>query len=204
MIITCDNVSRIQDLMHFLGQYFEIKDRIYLSYFLSLEVSSSNSYYLTQDKYTSNLISQASITNSKIVNTPIEYSSHLNTYDGEPFPDATLYRQLIRSLIYLIVIQVNISYAVHIVSQFMLAPQSPHYVDVLRILRYLKGKLFHGLHFSFQSSLTLQTFFMQTGSGTLQTIICPHGIAFFFVTPSSLGTTRNKLLLLILVLRQNI
>jgi hypothetical protein len=93
MIITGDNVSSIQDLMHFLGQYFEIKDLIYLSFFLSLEVSSSDSYYLTQDKYTSNLISQASITNSKIVNTPIEYSSHLNTYDGEPFPDATLYRQ---------------------------------------------------------------------------------------------------------------
>ena len=40
----------------------------------------------------------------------------------------------------------------------MAAPRSLHYAAVLRILRYLKGTLFHGLHFSFQSSLTLQAY----------------------------------------------
>uniref|UniRef100_A0A2N9H8W8 Reverse transcriptase Ty1/copia-type domain-containing protein n=1 Tax=Fagus sylvatica TaxID=28930 RepID=A0A2N9H8W8_FAGSY len=42
--------------------------------------------------------------------------------------------------------------------QFMAAPRSLHYAAVLRILRYLKGTLFHGLHFSSQSSLTLQAY----------------------------------------------
>ena len=37
----------------------------------------------------------------------------------------------------------------------MAAPRSLHYAVVLRILRYLKDNLFHGLHFSSQSSLTL-------------------------------------------------
>jgi hypothetical protein len=41
----------------------------------------------------------------------------------------------------------------------MAAPRSLHYATVLRILRYLKGTLFHGLHFSSQSSLTLQAYF---------------------------------------------
>ena len=85
---------------------------------------------------------------SKIVDTLIEYNNRLNTHDGEPLPHATLYRQLVRSLIYLTVTRPNISYAVHIVSQFMAAPCSLHYAAVLRILRYLKGTLFHGLHFS--------------------------------------------------------
>ena len=40
----------------------------------------------------------------------------------------------------------------------MAAPRSLHYVAVLQILRYLKGTLFHGLHFSSQSSLTLQAY----------------------------------------------
>ena len=40
----------------------------------------------------------------------------------------------------------------------MAAPRSPHYVAVLRILRYLKGTIFDGLHFSSHSSLTLQTY----------------------------------------------
>jgi hypothetical protein len=58
MIITGDDVQGIQDLKRFLGQHFEMKDLSPLSYFLGLEVSSSSDgYYLTQAKYTSNLIS---------------------------------------------------------------------------------------------------------------------------------------------------
>ena len=40
----------------------------------------------------------------------------------------------------------------------MVAPRSPHYAAVLRILRYLKGTIFDGLHFSSHSSLTLQAY----------------------------------------------
>ena len=40
----------------------------------------------------------------------------------------------------------------------MVAPRSPHYVVVLRILRYLKGSIFDGLHFSSHYSLTLQAY----------------------------------------------
>uniref|UniRef100_A0A2N9FLT4 Integrase catalytic domain-containing protein n=1 Tax=Fagus sylvatica TaxID=28930 RepID=A0A2N9FLT4_FAGSY len=120
----------IQDLKRFLGQHFEMKDLGPLSYFLGLE----------------------------IVDTPIEYNNRLNIHDGEPLPDATLYRQLVGSLVYLTVTRPDISYAVHIVSQFMAAPRSLHYAAVLRILRYLKGTLFHGLHFSSQLSLILQAY----------------------------------------------
>ena len=156
MIITGDDMQGIQDLKHFLGLQFEMKDLGPLNYFLSLEVSSSAyDYYLTQAKYSSDLISRASITYSKIVDTPIEYNCCLNSHDGEPLSDATLYRQLVGSLIYLTITRPAIFYAVHVVSQFMTAPRSPHYVVVLKILRYLKGTIFDGLHFSSHSSLTL-------------------------------------------------
>ena len=46
----------------------------------------------------------------------------------------------------------DLAYAVHLVSQFMSTPRSTHYAAVLRILRYIKGTLFYGLHFSTQSS----------------------------------------------------
>ena len=71
MIITCDDMQGIWELKHFLGCQFEMKDLGPLNYSLGLEVSSSvDGYYLTQAKYTSDLISRASITNSKIVDTP--------------------------------------------------------------------------------------------------------------------------------------
>ena len=72
------------------------------------------------------MISRASITDSKIVETPIKYNCRLNSHDGESLSDATLYRQLVRSLIYLTVTRPDISYAVHVVSQFMVAPRSLH------------------------------------------------------------------------------
>ena len=156
MIITGDDMQGIQDLKHFLGRQFEMKDLGPLNYFLGLEVSSSaDGYYLTQAKYTSDLISRASITNSKIVDTLIEYNYCLNSHDCESLSDATLYKQLIGTLIYLTVTCLDISYAVHVVSQFMAAPRSPHYDVIIRVLRHLKGTIFDGLHFSSHSSLTL-------------------------------------------------
>jgi hypothetical protein len=40
----------------------------------------------------------------------------------------------------------------------MSAPRFTHYAAVLRILRYVKGTMFHGLHFSSHSSLELQAY----------------------------------------------
>ena len=104
------------------------------------------------------MISRASITDSKIVDTPIEYNCRLNSHDGESLHEATLYIQLVGSLIYLTVTRPDISYAVPVVSQFMAALRSPHYAVVLRILRYLNGTIFDGLHFSSHSSLALQAY----------------------------------------------
>ena len=126
-----------------------MKDLSTFNYFLGLEVTSfSDGYYLSQAKYASNLLSKAGLINSKIVSTPLEFNIKLNATNGEPLPDATLYQQLVGSLIYLTVTRPDLAYTVHLVSQFMSAPRSTHYVAVLRILWYIKGTLFHGLHFS--------------------------------------------------------
>ena len=93
MIIIGDDMQDIQNLKHFLGRQFEMKDLGPLNYFLGLEVSSSiDGYYLTQAKYTSDLISRACIIDNKIVDTPIEYNCRLNSHVGVSLSDATLYR----------------------------------------------------------------------------------------------------------------
>uniref|UniRef100_A0A2N9IYG8 Uncharacterized protein n=1 Tax=Fagus sylvatica TaxID=28930 RepID=A0A2N9IYG8_FAGSY len=164
MIIIGDDTASIRDLQKFLSQHFEMKDLGTLSYFLRLEVTSSfDGYYLFQAKYAFDLLSKAVLTDSKIVSTPLELNVKLNTTDGEPLSDATLYRQLVGSLINLTVTRPDLAYAVHLVSQFLSALCSTHYAAVLRaavlcILRYIKGMLFHGLHFLAQSSLKLRAY----------------------------------------------
>ena len=120
-----------------------MKDLGTLNYFLGLEVtlssdgyylSSSDGYYLSQAKYASDLLSKADITDNKTVSTHFEYNAKLTPLDGELKSDATRYRQLVGSLIYLTVTRPNISHAVGMVSKFMDAPRSVHYAAVLRIL----------------------------------------------------------------------
>ena len=67
--------------------------------------------------------------------------------DDEPISDAIRYHQLVGSQIYLIVTCPDISYTVGMVSKLMDALHFVHYADVLQILRYVKGTLYHGLHY---------------------------------------------------------
>ncbi|RVW80523.1 Retrovirus-related Pol polyprotein from transposon TNT 1-94 [Vitis vinifera] len=124
-----------------------------------LVVSAAHGLYITQAKYASDLLSQARLTDSKTVDTPVELNVHLTPSRGKPLSNPSLYRRLVGSLVYLTVTRLDISYAVHQVSQYLSAPRSTHYAVVLRILRYLKGTLFHGLFYSAQSPLVLRAFF---------------------------------------------
>jgi hypothetical protein len=205
MIITGDDSIDILELKWFLSQHFEMKDLGTLSYFLGLEISSSSDgYYLTQAKYISDLVSWANLIDCKTVDTPTELNVCLNLHDGEPLCDSTLYRHLVGSLVYLTVTRPNISYVVHPVSQFMAAPRSTHFFAVLHILRYLKGTLFHGLHFSSQSPLDYMLILMQIGQVILQTVTPPPVIVSYLAPLLFLGTVRNNLLSLALALWQNI
>ena len=156
MIITRDDHSGISDFKQFLHQQFEMKDLGHLSYFLSLEVSfDSTDYYLSQAKYASDLLSHAGLTNTKVVSTPLKMNACLTPLDDTPLSDATLYRQLVGSLVYLTVTRPNIAHAIHLVSQFLAAPFSTHYAAVIHILHYIKSTMFHGFHFSTYSTLDL-------------------------------------------------
>ncbi|XP_051137855.1 uncharacterized mitochondrial protein AtMg00810-like [Andrographis paniculata] len=127
-----------------------------LRYFLSLEISdTSDGYFFSQAKYVSNLLSRAGLTNSKTEPTPLDSDCRITLMDGVPLDDPTLYRQPVGSLIYLTVTRPDTAYVVHILSQFMSAPRTTHYSAVLRILRYVKDTLLHGLNYSARSSLVL-------------------------------------------------
>ena len=72
MIITGNDVSGISELKQSLNQHFEMKDLGRLNYFLGLEIlSDSAGYYLSQAKYTSDILARAGITDCKTTPTPL-------------------------------------------------------------------------------------------------------------------------------------
>ena len=91
-----------------------MKDLGHLSYFLGLEITHSiDRLYITQTKYTFELLSRAKLTNSKFVDTLIEFNAHLTPSGGKPLSNPSLYRRLVGSLFYLTVTHLDISYVIH-------------------------------------------------------------------------------------------
>ena len=64
-----------------------------------------------------------------------------------PSIDSTLYRQMIRSFMYLVNTRPDICYAVNALSQFMCEPKEIHLVAIKHIMRYLQGTLNLGLKY---------------------------------------------------------
>ena len=94
-----------------------MKDLRHLSYFLGLEIThSTDGLYITQAKYTSKLLSQAGLTDSKTVNTPIDLNAHLTPSGWKPLSNPSLYRRLVGNLVYFTVTRPNISYVIYQVS----------------------------------------------------------------------------------------
>jgi hypothetical protein len=158
-----------------------MKDLGLLSYFLGLEVlSSSDGLFLSQAKYASDIVSRGGLIDCKIEHTPLEPNVRFTPQDGTLLDDATFYRQLVGSLKYLTVTRPDISYDVHLVSQFMTSPRTTHYVVVLRIIRYINGSLFYGLHYSATSSLILRAYSDSDCAGDLSDRRSTTGFWIFF------------------------
>ena len=114
MIITGDDLSGIQELKDFFSQQFEMKDLGHLSYFLGLEIThSTDGLYITQVKYASELLSQAGLTNSNTVDTPIKLHAHLTPSGRKLLSNPSLYRRLVGSLVYFTITRLDIFYTVH-------------------------------------------------------------------------------------------
>ena len=145
--------------------------------------------YPNQNMFLISLASTALI-DSKFTSTLVEANTYLTPMDSTLSDNSTQYHCLVHSLIYLTITQPNIAYLVHIISQIMGAPHSTHYVAILRIFHYVKGTLFHGLHFSAHQSLELYPYSdaVQVGDPTDH-----HSIfGFCFFLGDSLITQHSK------------
>uniref|UniRef100_A0ACD5XMW4 Uncharacterized protein n=1 Tax=Avena sativa TaxID=4498 RepID=A0ACD5XMW4_AVESA len=155
MIITGDDSEYIAFVKARLHDQFLMSDLGPLRYFLGIEVSStSDGFYISQEKYIQDLLARAALGDERTVETPMELDVKLQSTGGDPLPNPTCYRHLV----YLAVTRPDISYPIHILSQFVSAPTTVHYSHLLRVLRYLRGTITRRLFFPRSSSLQLQCY----------------------------------------------
>ena len=117
-----------------LSEQFSMTDLGPLRYFLGIEVSpTSNGFFISQEKYIQNLLARVAFNDDRTVETPMALSVNLCASDGELFSDPTRYRHLVGCFVYLGVTRPDISYHIHILSQFVSAPTSVHYSHLLHV-----------------------------------------------------------------------
>jgi hypothetical protein len=83
----------------------------------------------------------------KPMNTPMEAKLKLLVDTSSELIDATLYRQIIGSLMYLTNTRPDICFAVNTLSQFLVEPRRFHLVVAKHVMRYLKGTIDYGLSY---------------------------------------------------------
>ncbi|MCO5609907.1 hypothetical protein L7F22_064142 [Adiantum nelumboides] len=88
----------------------------------------------------------------KPILTPLDQNLKLRIDEGEVLDDATMYRRIVGSLIYMTISRPDLSSAVGLVSQFMQLPRKPHLDAMRRIMSVFDRRSTSGYMFSFGSA----------------------------------------------------
>jgi hypothetical protein len=116
-----------------------------MHYLLGLEVwQSTKKIFLNQGKYAVKM-KRVDMLKCKSMYTPMETRLKLLVDTSSELVDATMYRQIIGSVMNLTNIRLDICFAL---SQYLVEPKRVHLVVVKHVMRYLKGTLDCGLYYT--------------------------------------------------------
>lgn len=156
LIISGNDHDSIQEFKNYLSDCFHMKDLGVLKYFLGIEVArSQEGIYLCQRKYALDILSEIGALGAKPAGFPMEQNHRLMQSKSRLLDDPESYRRLVGRLIYLCFTRPDLSYCVHVLSQFMQHPRVEHWEAVLRVARYLKGNPGQGILLQTECDLQL-------------------------------------------------
>ncbi|CAL1385136.1 unnamed protein product [Linum trigynum] len=159
LLLTGNDSHVLADFQARLAARFSLKRLGAVNYFLGIEVlPSAGGLVLSQHKFIADILHRFRMEDSQPSPTPLSSSASLCLNDGSPPVDATLYKQALGSLQYLLCTRPDIAFAVNKLSQFMHSPSQLHWQSVKRLLRYLKGTMHHGLRLAPVSTPSLVAF----------------------------------------------
>lgn len=146
LIITGDCEEGILQRKENLSICFQMKELGQQRHFLGLEIDrTQEGIFFHQLKYSKDLMNKFGMLGCKPISTPTKPHTKMCAHEGRDLEDATMYQQLVGSLIYLTLTKPNISNAVGVMSRYMQNPKKPHLEAVRRVLRYVKSTLGYGI-----------------------------------------------------------
>ncbi|GKD29142.1 retrovirus-related pol polyprotein from transposon TNT 1-94 [Tanacetum coccineum] len=143
----------------FASTKFKMSMMGHMSFFLGLQISQTpRGIFLNQSIYTSEIIKKYGLLTSDFVDTPMVEKNKLDEdLQGTPV-DATLYRFMIGSLMYLTSSRPDLIYVVCLCARYQEKLTKKHLNMVKRIFRYLKGTINMGLWYSKDTGMSLTAY----------------------------------------------
>lgn len=146
IVLTGNNTIFLNALVKQLSQAFELKDLGDLHYILGLQIiRTAKGLFLNQAKYAHDLLVKHNMLTSKPAKTPCVPHMRLVPNEGNVLSDPHPFRSLIGSFHYLTFTTPDLSFAIHLVCQFMSKPTDVHLAAAKHILRYLNGSTNFGI-----------------------------------------------------------
>ena len=148
----------------------------YVHYYLGIEITQPPKFiFISQKKYIGDLLNKFGMDECNPLTTPMEQNLKLTSIEGKEFEDATKYRQLVGSLIYLTTTRPDISFAVGILSRFIQKACEGHWSAEKRVLNYLKGTQECGLKYTQVGNFSLIGYYDSDFDGDKETGVSTSG-----------------------------
>lgn len=157
LLLAGNNRQEIEHLKKMLSNTFKMKDLGDVRYFLGLEISRSEAgFFVSQKKYTMDLLDEFEVTGLTTLKLPMDIHLRLKADTGMYLKDPHPYQRLLGKLIYLTITRPDITFSVHILTQFMQHPTTAHMDAALKLLRYLMSNPSQGILLASSSAAELK------------------------------------------------
>jgi hypothetical protein len=159
-----------------------MKYLVSIHYFLGIDVwKSLEKIFLNQRKYAVEILKIFDMLECKYMNTPMETNLKLRVDTSSDLVDATLYKQIVRSLMYLMNTRPDICFVVNTLSRYLVEPRRVHLIAAKHVMIYLKGTLDYGLCYTEIMNLYYVVILIQIGLEVLQTGTTLHVVILVWV-----------------------
>eukprot|EP00253_Pinus_taeda_P021584 PITA_21584 len=160
----------IQSCKEDLSREFEMKDMGLMHYFLGMEVwQKDGEVFVSQGKYANEILRHFHMEKCKPMQTPLAGNWRKEDANSGEVVAATVYRQLVGSLLYLVNTRPDLCFAVNQRNQAMVQPTKIFWKAAKHVLRYLRGKSQFGLWYRWIEGVKLQGFTDADWAGVHQT-----------------------------------
>ncbi|GJT27706.1 retrovirus-related pol polyprotein from transposon TNT 1-94 [Tanacetum coccineum] len=159
IIFASTNTAMCNEFANLMTTKFKMSMMGQMSFFLGLQISPSpRGIFLNQSKYAYEIIKKYGLLTSDSVDTSMVEKNNLDEdLQGTPV-DATLYRGMIGSLMYLTSSRPGLIYAACLCAWYQAKPTVKHLHAVKQIFRYLKGTINMGLWYSKDTDMSLTAY----------------------------------------------